>query len=103
MHLLTRLWTARPKSAYRYKASAKGLARPRGSTERGHPDTKLPRRQAGPDSVFSGQVERTGLEPVAYCLQSNRATNCANAPSASYGRRLARSSHTGGGATAVGG
>ncbi len=25
-------------------------------------------------------VERTGFEPVAYCLQSNRATNCANAP-----------------------
>lgn len=25
-------------------------------------------------------MERTGFEPVAYCLQSNRATNCANAP-----------------------
>lgn len=48
-------------------------------------------------------VERTGLEPVTYCLQSNRATNCANAPSASYGRRLARSSHTGDDPAVLGG
>ncbi len=25
-------------------------------------------------------VEHRGLEPLTYCLQSSRATNCANAP-----------------------
>ena len=25
-------------------------------------------------------VEHRGFEPLTYCLQSNRATNCANAP-----------------------
>ena len=26
------------------------------------------------------EVEHRGLEPLTYCLQSSRATNCANAP-----------------------
>lgn len=32
----------------------------------------------GPSLV--GGVEHRGFEPLTYCLQSNRATNCANAP-----------------------
>ena len=43
-------------------------------------ETKLPRHQAGQFSIFSSYVEHRGFEPLTYCLQSSRATNCANAP-----------------------
>ena len=43
-------------------------------------ETKLPRHQARQVSIFSSYVEHRGLEPLTYCLQSSRATNCANAP-----------------------
>lgn len=51
--------------------------------------------QDGKGSSLVRGVERTGFEPVTYCLQSNRATNCANAPSGTNGRRPTRSSHLG--------
>ena len=31
-------------------------------------------------STTSDLVEHRGFEPLTYCLQSSRATNCANAP-----------------------
>ena len=43
-------------------------------------ETKLPRHQAGQFSIFSSYVEHRGFEPLTYCMQSSRATNCANAP-----------------------
>ena len=43
-------------------------------------ETKMPRHQARQVSIFSSYVEHRGLEPLTYCLQSSRATNCANAP-----------------------
>ena len=43
-------------------------------------ETNLPRHQAGQVSIFFSYVEHRGFEPLTYCLQSSRATNCANAP-----------------------
>lgn len=36
--------------------------------------------QDGKGSSLVCGVEHRGLEPLTYCLQSSRATNCANAP-----------------------